>query len=284
MTGAAFVTGASSPLGERVLRILSGRGQRVDCLVRSDESACRVEALGGIPVRGDLLESGWQKRAGEASILVHLAGIRMVDCVVGIAPDKRLVAVSSASATNPNHPLARVAHESEAKLENRVGPVALLRPTMIYGSQRDRNVRYLARFLARARRVPRFSGGGLLQPIFVDDVAEVIARAVLDPSVQGRYELGGPDAVTFGELVQTVSAALGQQPLPFTLPVPVLIAGARIASTIRQSRATHALEMLRFDRTVEAAPEFLLGRTPTSLADGVARALDRYFAAASIPR
>jgi nucleoside-diphosphate-sugar epimerase len=49
-----FVTGASGFIGSELSRALSDRGHRVSGLVRSDEGAARLRAVGGEPVRGDM--------------------------------------------------------------------------------------------------------------------------------------------------------------------------------------------------------------------------------------
>jgi uncharacterized protein YbjT (DUF2867 family) len=49
----AFVTGGSGFIGQALVRRLIGEGHSVRILVRSDESAAKVSALGADPVRGN---------------------------------------------------------------------------------------------------------------------------------------------------------------------------------------------------------------------------------------
>jgi uncharacterized protein YbjT (DUF2867 family) len=69
---------------------------------------------------------------------------------------------------------------------------------------------------------PMFGSGQIrLQPVYVDDVAEAIAR-VLDRSDGAErpcYELGGPHIYTYQELLQSIAREMGTRirtaPMPF---------------------------------------------------------------------
>ena len=66
------------------------------------------------------------------------------------------------------------------------------------------------------------SGDTRLQPVFVEDVAEAIARILTDPGTVGRtYELAGPGVYTLRELVSMTLRLTGKRrlliPVPFTV-------------------------------------------------------------------
>lgn len=68
-----FVTGAAGFIGIELVRVLSARGHQVFGLTGSAEGAERVRRAGGVPVQGDLLQSGkWQDEA-PADWVFHLA-------------------------------------------------------------------------------------------------------------------------------------------------------------------------------------------------------------------
>jgi len=70
----AFITGGTGFIGERLTRRLLAKGYQVNALVRSHANAAKMQALGAIPVRGDIsaVES---MRAGMngCDIVFHLA-------------------------------------------------------------------------------------------------------------------------------------------------------------------------------------------------------------------
>jgi uncharacterized protein YbjT (DUF2867 family) len=146
---------------------------------------------------------------------------------------------------------------------------------MIYGSSVDRNVRQLVKLVRRLPIVPRFVGGGFIQPVLADDVAEAIATTLHDP---GRIEadLGGPSPVRFGDVVTEIARLLGRRITPIPVPVRATARVAELLGGRKPSRAVHALAMLRHDRTVDPPGAAILGRQGTPLAEGLAIAMARY--------
>jgi nucleoside-diphosphate-sugar epimerase len=88
----------------------------------------------------------------------------------------------------------------------------ILRPSMIYGNSRDRNMSRLIRFLARHRFFPLFGWDSLMQPVHYQDLADGIAAAVETPQSVGRaYNLAGPSPIRYVDIVRTIVATLGKQ-------------------------------------------------------------------------
>ena len=84
---------------------------------------------------------------------------------------------------------------------------------------------FLTPLLTMLRHMPVFpmfgSGETRLQPAYVEDVAEAIVRLLQVPMVGQRYELAGPRAYTYQELLRTIAASVGTRPFlvrfPFSL-------------------------------------------------------------------
>jgi NADH dehydrogenase len=75
--------------------------------------------------------------------------------------------------------------------------------------------------LARVMPIlPLFGTGAVkLQPVYVGDVAEAVARALATEAATGKiYELGGPRAYTYKALLQLLLQQLGRRRL--LMPVP----------------------------------------------------------------
>ena len=73
----------------------------------------------------------------------------------------------------------------------------ILRPTMIYGSARDRNISRLLRFLHRWPIFP-LCGDALWQPVHVEDLADAVVAALDTPATIGRtYNLPGASPLPF---------------------------------------------------------------------------------------
>ena len=272
-----FVTGGSSPLGELVVPRLS-ETHDVWALARSDTAAGRIQHRGATPVEGALEDpSSWAAVAHNADVVVHLAGMRFAKAVVAnVDPQQPLTVIGSASVRNHAHHLSEELRAAEGRLiAAKPEALVILRPTMIYGASGDKNVRLLARLVARLPAVPRLIGGGLIQPILADDVASAVATT-LGTTQRIEADLGGPAAIQLGDLVGELARLLDKRLVPVPVPVPALAWVGDLISRRRSSRGLHALAMLRHDRAVAPAGDDIFGRPPTGLAEGLSFALSRY--------
>lgn len=164
-------------------------------------------------------------------------------------PDVRILAVSSASAcTKARSPFPADAawsasmRDAEGWLLDAFGAAArILRPTMIYGSGRDRNVARIASFLRRFRALPLVGGGcGLRAPVHVDDLATVIVRLIEGaPGGAPVMHVPGGEVLSYREMASRIAAACQVPFIPLPLPV-VPIAAIRAAARLSPS-AAHVL-------------------------------------------
>lgn len=97
----------------------------------------------------------------------------------------------------------------------------VLRPTLVYGLGRDKNISEIARFIRRFGFFPLFAGGrGLRQPIHARDMAKVCTAAVGNVSASNRaYDISGANTLTYRDMVVEVFRGLGQRPR--LVPVPL---------------------------------------------------------------
>jgi nucleoside-diphosphate-sugar epimerase len=98
----------------------------------------------------------------------------------------------------------------------------ILRPTLIYGLGRDKNITEIARFIHRFGFFPRFGKAlGLRQPIHVQDVATACIKALHLPiSGNKAYNISGAETITYRDMVTRIFNAMGRNPL--MLPVPLV--------------------------------------------------------------
>lgn len=147
----------------------------------------------------------------------------------------------------------------------------ILRPTLIYGLGRDKNISEIARFIRRFGFFPVFGRAqGLRQPIHAEDVAAACISALQAPDAANRaYNISGGETLTYREMIARVFAALGRRPRLLTVPLwsfRLAVSVVRCLPRYRQWSAAMAERMNRdlvFEHT-EAARD--IGFKPRSFA------------------
>ncbi|MEV5508363.1 SDR family oxidoreductase [Streptomyces orinoci] len=238
-----LVTGASGYIGGRLVPDLLDAGYRVRCLARTPRKlrdhpwAGRVEV-----VQGDVLDAASVARAMDgvdvAYYLVHALGTgrdfertdREAARVFGEqarrAGVRRLVYLGGLTPQGVPEPdlsphLRSRAEVGRILLDSGV-PTAVLRAAVIIGSGSAsfEMLRYLTERLP-VMVTPRWVHTRL-QPIAVRDVLRLLVGCSrLPPDVSRAFDIGGPEVLTYLEMMRRYAAAAGL-PRRLVLPVPVL--------------------------------------------------------------
>ena len=234
-----LLTGATGLLGGALLELLLAEGHGVRCLVRPESpNASRLDGARVEIFRGDAgREDDLHEALAGTDALLHVAGIehaRAVVAAAGRAGVERLVVVGSTSAHSAYAFRSGPKLEMEGVVSSSGLSWTIVRPTMIYGSERDKNIHRLLRFLDRWPVFPMFgSGANLWQPVYHTDCARGILETLKRPvTVHRSYDLPGAHPLTYRDLVRTAAAALGKKPRIVRIPVePVrrtLVAAERL--------------------------------------------------------
>jgi nucleoside-diphosphate-sugar epimerase len=115
--------------------------------------------------------------------------------------------------------------DSEARVrawaESRGIELVLLRPTLIYGIGRDKNISEIAGFICRFGFFPVLGEAkGLRQPIHAEDVARACVSALQATDAANRaYNISGGETLSYRQLVIRVFGALGRRPRLLTVPL-----------------------------------------------------------------
>jgi nucleoside-diphosphate-sugar epimerase len=96
----------------------------------------------------------------------------------------------------------------------------ILRPTLIYGRGRDKNLTEIARFVRRWGFFPLLGQAeGLREPVHAEDVAAACVSALTSPAVVNRtYNLSGGETLSYREMVCRVFFSVGKVPCLVTIP------------------------------------------------------------------
>jgi NADH dehydrogenase len=165
----------------------------------------------------------------------HMQAVRNTLCLFDAAKRAGIPRVVHVSITNPSLeselPYFRGKAQLEAALRESGLSYAILRPTVLFGPE-DILINNIAWML---RRFPVFGifgdGNYRLQPIFVDDLAElaVEAGASLESFVR---DATGPETFTYRELVIAIAAAIGRRRPIVSIPPRLGVAVGRLVGKL----------------------------------------------------
>jgi uncharacterized protein YbjT (DUF2867 family) len=156
--------------------------------------------------------------------------------------------------------------DAEAAVQAASVDWTILRPTMIYGTARDRNISRLLRYLKRWPVFP-LCGNALWQPIYVEDLADAVIAALDTPATTGKaYNLAGAEPITFADLVRTAAHAVGRRIVLLPVPLEAAVLAARLTRIVGTEQVRRLAEDKSFS-IADATRDFNFA--PRSFADGV---------------
>ena len=295
------IFGGTGFLGRHIVARLAKRGWRLRIVTRRPNEALHVKT-NGVPGQIELVQGNIRD---DASVAAALDGADAVINAVGIlfeSGKQKFAAVQAEGAQRIAQMAAQqgIAHfvqisaigadENSASLYAQskaageqavlqaVPSAHILRPSIVVGPEDD----FFNRFSAMAMLAPALPliGGGdtRYQPVAVFDVAAAV-EACLDGASGDIYELGGPDVLSFKQLMQMLLAEIRRD----RLLVPLPFAAAKLIAAFAQFMPKPLLTpdqviLLKSDNIVsdEAAGFEALAITPQPIAAIVPDYLARY--------
>ncbi len=197
---------------------------------------------------------------------VELPGKIVAACAQAGVP--RLIHLSAlgADADGPSeYQRSKAAGEAAVRAAAPTLAWTILRPSVVFG----RGDRFLNLFAQLARSLPVLPLAGAnarFQPVYVEDVAEVVWRCLNTPASAGAtYELAGPAVRTLRELVEYVSALVGCPRPVFALPEGLAVLQARLMELAPEPLMSRDnVRSMRVDNVAHGAP-LPFGLAPTAL-------------------
>ncbi len=305
--GLVTVIGGSGFLGRHIVRALARQGYRIRVAVRRPDLAGHLQPLGGvgqihavqanmrypasvqaacegadavINLAGLLYQSGKQTCPA-----VHVFGARVAGRAAAEAGATHVVHLSAigADAASPAE-YGRTKAQGEDEIRDGFGDATILRPSVVFGPEDD----FFNRFAGLARFLPVLPliGGGQtkFQPVFVGDVAAAVCAALEGDAAKGKtYELGGPEVLTFEEVLSFILATIERK--RFLVPIPFSVAkleAAFLGLLPKPLLTIDQVRMLETDNIVSAQAEQAgltlqgLGIAPQAIGGIVPEYLERF--------
>ena len=251
--GLVTVFGGAGFLGRHTVQALAERGWRIRVACRRPDLAGHLQPMGRVgqihAVQANIRdESSVRSAIVGADAVVNLVAIlapsgRQTFRAVHVEGARRLAEAArsegaalmvhvSAIGADPksSSAYARTKAEGEAAVRAVVPSSIILRPSLLFGPE-DQLFNRFARLARFSPALPLIGGGRTrFQPVYAGDVAVAIANVLDGEARPGTiYELGGPETLTFREIMQRTLAYSGRR--RWLMPVPFWLAKLGAALT-----------------------------------------------------
>lgn len=186
----------------------------------------------------------------------------------------RFLLMSANGVKSPGTPYQETKYRAEEYVRKSFD-VTVFRPSVIFGDPHGRMeiaTQLLSDMIAPPLPAVGFfrgwnptRGAVLMSPVHVEDVALAFVTALDDPSTVGRtYELGGPEALTWSEMVHRVARAVGRDKWILPMPLGLMRLAAALLDWLPLFPVTRdQLTMLAEGNTADpTALQKLIGRPP----------------------
>jgi NADH dehydrogenase len=222
------------------------------------------------------------ERGGATFHSVHVEGARRLAAQAKQARVERLVHVSGVGSDAGSPSLyIRKRGEGELAVRAEFADAIVVRPAVMFGPD-DALLGAILRVLRRLPAFPLFGDGRTkLQPAYVGDVAEALARSLQRPGLR-TLECGGPRVYAYRSLVGAVAGAAGLERPLVPVPFGVWRAMAWLSERLPNPPLTrNQVELMQVDNVASPeSPGFAeLGISPRS----VETILERMLAGAPEP-
>ena len=282
-----FVTGGTGFTGSHVVPLILKNGYEVRCLYRptSDRSGLtqpQVEwTLGDV---SDPRALAAAMRGTDVLVNIASLGFGQAESIISAAQNagiQRAVFVSTTAIfTQLNAKSKSVRMAAEQAIETSGLKFTILRPTMIYGSPRDRNMWRLIRFMRSVPVIPVFGDGTYLQqPIYVGDVAQAIIGCLCSDQTIGKsYNIAGKDPLTYNEIVDTIAGQMNRRAWKLHIPAAPVVSLLRLFERFHLPFPIRAEQVLRLNENKNFSYEDAegdFGFNPLTFEEGISLELEQ---------
>lgn len=240
-----LVAGGTGLLGTQIVRLLLARGLRVRVLTRDAHRAEHLGTDGLEIVTGDVRDApslapamagiravvsaihGFAGPGGVSPSTVDYLGNRNLICAAEAGGASHFVLMSIVGAA-PDHPmeLVRMKYRAEQLLRGSSLAWTIIRATAymeLWASMIG------APILRNGKTTIFGSGENPINFVSAHDVARFVEMSIVDPNLRGAaIDVGGPDNLTFKQMVQVFERLAGRESAASHVPLPVM----RLASAL----------------------------------------------------
>ncbi|NRA99356.1 MAG: complex I NDUFA9 subunit family protein [Rhodobacteraceae bacterium] len=241
MANVVTIFGGSGFVGRYIARRMANEGWRVRVAVRRPNEAIFVKPYGAVGQVEPILANIRDDRSVAAAIdgadavvncvgilaeqgansfdAVQADGAARVARIAASSGVERFVQISAIGAdAEAESDYSRTKAEGEAAVLEHMHNAVILRPSIVFGTE-DQFFNRFADMTRMSPMVPVIGASTRFQPVYVDDVAKAAVKGVLGQAQPGIYELGGPEVMTFRELMQMMLEEIRRRRLVVSVPM-----------------------------------------------------------------
>ncbi|MBF6570000.1 MAG: NAD(P)H-binding protein [Candidatus Binataceae bacterium] len=288
------IAGGSGFIGAAIARRLAHAGHLVRILTRNpdrvrdrfdfpnvdlfradvtDPSSLRIPLAGAHAIIDTVQFDGYPVENHRRGLTFERIDFGGTNALLDACDDQRIqrfiyVSGAAADAYSP-HPGFRAKGNAERSIRNSGLPFTIFRPSLVYGPG-DRVLTMFARILKLS---PVFvmpgSGQQKLQPVLVNDLAQCVELALGGRGLNGSFEIGGPDPLTFDALIKLMMEVTKRHRAVVHAPAALMNITGAIAESLphpifSRDAATFVLADSLCDNSALLA-EFGITLTPASI-------------------
>jgi nucleoside-diphosphate-sugar epimerase len=276
-----LLTGATGFLGGYVLEELVKRGHKVTCFVRDTSSLEKIKQLNVPYIFGELDDfESICKALKDKAALINIASLgfghapNIINACQEMKIERAIFISTTGIFTKLNPDSKGIRLEAERLIKESELDYTIIRPTMIYGTPKDRNMWRLIKYLKRLPVLPILGNGTYLQqPVYVKDLAWAVVSAYeTNLSIKKAYNISGLKPLTYNEVVDVTGKALGKKVLKIHVPMKLSYNLLKIYEKISNKPKLKAEQVLRLNENKdfsheEATKDF--GYIPKSFEEGI---------------
>ena len=282
------VFGGSGFLGRYVVYLFAQNGWRVTVAVRSPNYAGFLKVYG---VEGQI-SLAKANISNEEEVKLAIKGSDAVVNCVGILEEtggsqkfdllhnkyaariakisrnmdvRRFVQVSSLGAdVSSLSKYSRSKRKGEKSIIENFPDAVVLRPSIIFGPE-DNFFNRFANISLFSPIIPIVGGGTKFQPIYVMDLAKAVIKAATDNSIKGTFEIGGPDVLTFNELISLMLEIIDRRRLVFSFPFGIALIEAAILTFLRKVSFNLIPSLITIDQVKQLRHNNVVGQSASGI-------------------
>jgi nucleoside-diphosphate-sugar epimerase len=281
-----LLTGATGFTGGYVLSLLLAEGYEVTCFVREGSNVDEIKNKGVKLAYGDLNNyDNILSALKDVDTLVNVASLgfghaqNIVSACVASRVQRAVFFSTTGIFTKLNPTSKKIRLNAEDIIKTSGLDYTILRPTMIYGTSKDRNMCRLVSYILKYPLIPIIGNGEFLQqPVYVKDLARAVLLALKNPiSIKREYNVASEKELTYNQVIDITAKLLNKRIMKVHIPLFLCLFLIGIYEKISNKPIIKREQALRLNENKNFSIQIIkneLGYTALNFEEGIKLEID----------